>query len=145
MIAWTPVDVPLLDEAAVPLGDDGARARRAEARQAEQDRAELAYAREVLAGSTIGDAARYAPDTSALDPSVLAGRWRSRGPGGQSGRPGPPGPRLGIRARDRGRGPGAVGDGLADADGCSPSRSMTVVGDMAQTGAPWGLGRGRRP
>ena len=79
-VAWTPADVPLLDEAAVLLGDDGARARRAEARQAEQDRAELAYAREVLAGSTIGDAARYAPDTSALDPSVLAGRWRSRGP-----------------------------------------------------------------
>ena len=38
---WTPADVPLLDEAAVLLGDDGARARRAEARQAEQDRAEL--------------------------------------------------------------------------------------------------------
>ena len=41
-IAWTPADVPLLDEAAVLLGDDGARARRAEDRQAEQDRAELA-------------------------------------------------------------------------------------------------------
>src|SRR5215216_5421057 len=59
-IAWTLADVPLLDEAAALLGDDGARARRAEDRQAEQDRAELAYAREVLAGTTIGDAARYA-------------------------------------------------------------------------------------
>src|SRR5215211_7586847 len=66
-IAWTPADVPLLDEAAVLLGDDGVRARRAEAR-------------EVLAGTTIGDAARYAPDTSRLDPSVLADRWRTRGP-----------------------------------------------------------------
>jgi DNA helicase IV len=137
---WTPADVPLLDEAAVLLGDDGARARRAEARQAEQDRAELAYAREVLAGSTIGDAARYAPDTSALDPSVLAGRWRSRGPEVS----------LADRARqDRGWVFGhVIVDEAQELSAMawrmlmrrSPSRSMTVVGDMAQTGAPWGPG-----
>ncbi|HEV2823957.1 MAG TPA: ATP-binding domain-containing protein, partial [Actinomycetota bacterium] len=137
---WTPADVPLLDEAAVLLGDDGARARRAEARQAEQDRAELAYAREVLAGTSIGDAARYAPDTSALDPSVLAGRWRSRGP------------QVGLAARasqDRGWVFGhVIVDEAQELSPMawrmlmrrSPSRSMTVVGDMAQTGAPWGPG-----
>jgi DNA helicase IV len=137
---WTPADVPLLDEAAVLLGDDGARARRAEARQAEQDRAELAYAREVLAGSTIGDAARYTPDTSAIDPSVLAGRWRSRGPQVS----------LADRARqDRGWVYGhVIVDEAQELSAMawrmlmrrSPSRSMTVVGDMAQTGAPWGPG-----
>jgi DNA helicase IV len=137
---WTPADVPLLDEAAVLLGDDGARARRAEARQAEQDRAELAYAREVLAGSTIGDAARYTPDTSALDPSVLAGRWRSQGPEVS----------LADRARqDRGWVFGhVIVDEAQELSAMawrmlmrrSPSRSMTVVGDMAQTGAPWGPG-----
>ncbi|MET0479262.1 MAG: ATP-binding domain-containing protein, partial [Actinomycetota bacterium] len=137
---WTPADVPVLDEAAVLLGDDGARARRAEARQAEQDRAELAYAREVLAGTTIGDAARYTPDTSALDPSVLAGRWRTRGP--QAG--------LAERAsQDRGWVFGhVIVDEAQELSPMawrmlmrrSPSRSMTVVGDMAQTGAPWGPG-----
>jgi DNA helicase IV len=137
---WTPADVPLLDEAAVLLGDDGARARRVEARQAERDRAELAYAREVLAGTTIGDAARYAPDTSRLDPEVLAGRWRSRGP--QLG--------LADRARqDRGWVFGhVIVDEAQELSAMawrmlmrrSPSRSMTVVGDMAQTGAAWGPG-----
>src|SRR5215217_6023070 len=138
---WTPADVPLLDEAAaVLLGDDGARARRAEARQAERERAELAYAREVLAGTTIGDAARYTPDTSALDPSVLAGRWRARGP--QAG--------LAERARqDRGWVFGhVIVDEAQELPAMawrmlmrrSPSRSMTVVGDMAQTGATWGPG-----
>jgi hypothetical protein len=135
---WTEADVPLLDEAAVLLGDDGARARRAEARQAEQDRAELAYAREVLANTTIGDAARYTPDTSRIDPSVLADRWRVRGP--QAG--------LAERARqDRGWVFGhVIVDEAQELSPMawrmlmrrSPSRSMTVVGDVAQTGAPWG-------
>jgi DNA helicase IV len=138
--SWTPADVPLLDEAAVLLGDDGASARRAEARQAEQDRTELAYAREVLAGTSIGDAARYAPDTSALDPSVLAGRWRSRGPQDS----------LADRAsRDRSWVFGhVIVDEAQELSPMawrmlmrrSPSRSMTVVGDIAQTGATWGPG-----
>ncbi|HEV3495996.1 MAG TPA: helicase, partial [Actinomycetes bacterium] len=137
---WTPADVPLLDEAAVLLGDDGTRARRAEVRQAEQERAELAYAREVLAGTSIGDAARYTPDTSALDPSVLAGRWRSRGP------------EVGVAERARQDRGWVFGHVIVDEAQelsamawrmlmrRSPSRSMTVVGDMAQTGAPWGPG-----
>ncbi|HEX5880683.1 MAG TPA: ATP-binding domain-containing protein [Actinomycetota bacterium] len=135
---WTPADVPLLDEAAVLLGDDGARARRAEARRSEQERAELAYAREVLANTSIGDAARYAPDTSAIDPSLLAGRWQARGP--QAG--------LAERAgQDRGWVFGhVIVDEAQELSPMawrmlmrrSPSRSMTVVGDVAQTGAPWG-------
>jgi DNA helicase IV len=139
-IGWTPADVPLLDEAAVLLGDDGASTRRAEARQARQERAELAYAREVLAGSTVGDAARYLPDTSALDPSVVAGRWRTRGP--QAG--------LAERAsQDRSWVFGhVIVDEAQELSAMawrmlmrrSPSRSMTVVGDVAQTGAPWGPG-----
>jgi DNA helicase IV len=137
---WTPADVPLLDEAAVLLGDDDARARRAEARQAEQERSELAYAREVLAGATIGDAARYAPDTSRLDPSVVAGRWRVRGP------------HVGLADRARQDRTWVFGHVIVDEAQelsamawrmlmrRSPSRSMTVVGDVAQTGAPWGPG-----
>src|SRR5512133_1812891 len=137
---WTPADVPLLDEAAVLLGDDGARARRAEARQAEQERADLAYAREVLAGTSIGDAARYAPDTSRIDPAVLAGRWRVREASGG----------LAERAsQDRSWVFGhVIVDEAQELSPMawrmlmrrSPSRSMTVVGDMAQTGAPWGPG-----
>src|SRR5512132_2200479 len=137
---WTPADVPLLDEAAVLLGDDGARTRRAEARQAEQERAELAYAREVLANTTIGDAARYTPDTSAIDPSLLAARWRTRGASGS----------LAERAsQDRSWVFGhVIVDEAQELSPMawrmlmrrSPSRSMTVVGDMAQTGAPWGPG-----
>jgi DNA helicase IV len=138
--AWTPADVPLLDEAAVLLGDDGARARRAEARQAERERADLDYAREVLAGTTIGDAARYTPDTSALDPSVLADRWRTRGP------------EVGVAERARQDRGWVFGHVIVDEAQelsamawrmlmrRSPSRSMSVVGDMAQTGAPWGPG-----
>jgi DNA helicase IV len=138
--AWTPADVPLLDEAAVLLGDDGARARRAEARQAERDRAELDYAREVLAGTTIGDAARYTPDTNRLDPSMLAGRWRARGP------------QLSLAERARQNRSWVFGHVIVDEAQelspmawrmllrRSPSRSMTVVGDVAQTGAPWGPG-----
>jgi DNA helicase IV len=137
---WTPADVPLLDEAAVLLGDDGARTRRAEARQATQEQAELAYAREVLAGTTIGDAARYTPDTSTLDPAVLAGRWRVRAaPGGLAER----------ASQDRSWVFGhVIVDEAQELSAMawrmlmrrSPSRSMTVVGDMAQTGAPWGPG-----
>jgi DNA helicase IV len=137
---WTPADVPLLDEAAVLLGDDDARSRRAEARQAERERTELAYAREVLAGATIGDAARYAPDTNRLDPSVVAGRWRARGP------------QVGLADRARQDRTWVFGHVIVDEAQelsamawrmlmrRSPSRSMTVVGDVAQTGAPWGPG-----
>jgi DNA helicase IV len=134
----TPADVPLLDEAAVLLGDDGAAARRAEARQADRERADLAYAREVLANVSIGDAARYTPDTDKIDPSLLAGRQRPREP------------RTGLAERAGQDRTWVFGHVIVDEAQelspmawrmvmrRSPTRSMTVVGDVAQTGAPWG-------
>jgi DNA helicase IV len=136
---WTPADVPLLDEAAVLLGEDGEAARRADARRAEQEAQELAYAREVLEGASIGDAARWAPDTNRLDPAVVADRWRRR-----------TAESVAERARhDRTWTFGhVVVDEAQELSAMAwrmllrrcPTRSMTVVGDLAQTGAPWGAG-----
>jgi len=138
--AWTSADLPLLDEAAVLLGEDDEAARRAEARRAEQERRELAYARGVLESATIGDAARYAPDTSQLDPAVMAGRWRRPEGAGT----------IAERARqDRTWTFGhAIVDEAQEVSAMAwrmllrrcPTRSMTVVGDVAQTGAAWGAG-----
>jgi hypothetical protein len=132
--------MPLLDEAAVLLGTDDEAARRAEARRAEQERQELAYARGVLESATIGDAARYAPDTSQLDPAVMAGRWRRPEGAGT----------IAERARqDRTWTFGhVIVDEAQEVSAMAwrmllrrcPTRSMTVVGDVAQTGAPWGPG-----
>jgi DNA helicase IV len=134
---WTPADVPLLDEAAVLLGEDGEAAARAAARRAEQEARELAYAREVLQTATIGDAARWAPDASQLDPAMIAGRWRRHTPES-----------VAQRARqDRTWTFGhVVVDEAQELSAMAwrmlvrrcPTRSMTVVGDLAQTGAPWG-------
>jgi DNA helicase IV len=137
---WTPADIPLLDEAAVLLGTEDTAARRAEARQAERQARELAYARGVLEVATIGDAARYAPDTNRLDPAVLAGRWRDPEAAGT----------IAERARqDRAWTFGhVIVDEAQELSAMAwrmllrrcPTRSMTVVGDVAQTGAPWGAG-----
>jgi len=137
---WTPADVALLDEAAVLLGEDDEAARRAAARRAEQERRELDYARGVLESATIGDAARYAPDTNRLDPAVVAGRWRHPTPTGS----------IADRARqDRTWTFGhVIVDEAQEVSAMAwrmlmrrcPTRSMTVVGDVAQTGAPWGAG-----
>jgi DNA helicase IV len=134
---WAAADVPLLDEAAALLGEDQRAAERAAAHRAEQEQRELDYAAEVLAATTIGDAARYLPDTDRLDPAVLAERWRQT-----------VGETIAERARhDR---TWAFGHVIVDeAQELSamawrmllrrcPSRSMTVVGDVAQTGVPWG-------
>jgi DNA helicase IV len=137
---WTAADIPLLDEAAVLLGADDQAARRAEARQAERQARELAYARGVLQVATIGDAARWAPDTSRLDPAVLAGRWRDPEAAGT----------IAERAsQDRSWTFGhVIVDEAQELSAMAwrmllrrcPTRSMTVVGDVAQTGAPWGAG-----
>jgi DNA helicase IV len=139
-VGWTPADVPLLDEAAVLLGEDDEAARRAEARRAEQEQRELAYARGVLEVANIGDAARYAPDTSQLDPAVVAGRWR---------RPAATGTVADRARQDRTWTFGhVIVDEAQEVSAMAwrmllrrcPTRSMTVVGDVAQTGAPWGAG-----
>jgi DNA helicase IV len=137
---WTAADVPLLDEAAVLLGTDDEVARRADAARAERERRELAYARGVLEVATIGDAARFAPDASQLDPAMVADRWRrSEGAG-----------TIAERARqDRTWTFGhVIVDEAQEVSAMAwrmllrrcPTRSMTLVGDVAQTGAPWGAG-----
>src|SRR6266508_991799 len=128
---WRPADVPLLDEAAVLLGEkDGGAAR--EALQAEQWRRELAYARGVL--SMVGiDEHRYG------GAALLAVRQRDTGPG------------TGIAERARQDRTWTFGHVIVDeAQELSamawrtlmrrcPARSMTVSGDTAQRGAAWGV------
>jgi DNA helicase IV len=128
---WTPADVPLLDEAAVLLGEkDGGAAR--EALQAEQRRRELAYARGVL--SMVGiDEHRYG------GAALLAARQRDTGPG----------PGIAERARhDRTWTFGhVIVDEAQELSAMAwrmlmrrcPARSMTVAGDTAQRGAAWGV------
>jgi DNA helicase IV len=128
---WTPADVPLLDQAAVLLGEkDGGAGR--EALLAEQRRRELAYAREVL--SMVGiDEHRYG------GAALLAARQRDNGPGSS----------IAERARqDRTWTFGhVIVDEAQEVSAMAwrmlmrrcPARSMTVAGDTAQRGAPWGV------
>ncbi|MBL1097334.1 HelD family protein [Streptomyces coffeae] len=127
---WTPGDVPLLDEAAELLGPVETAAERLAARAASEERAEeLAYAKRVLTEMGIG----------MVDPETLIDQHH----GGSPHRP------VADRARkDR---TWAFGHIIVDeAQELSPmawrvlmrrcpSRSMTVVGDIAQTGAEVGL------
>ncbi|GGO24890.1 DNA helicase [Microbispora rosea subsp. aerata] len=126
---WSVADVPLLDEAAELLGDIDEGVLRA-ARRAEQERAErIAYAREVLeltGLADIMDAERFAERQQAED-TYLTTAERA--------------------ARDR---TWAFGHVIVDeAQELSemawrmvmrriPSRSMTIVGDIAQTGSAAG-------
>jgi DNA helicase IV len=128
---WTPADVPLLDEAAVLLGEtDGGAAR--EALLAEQRRREEAYARGVL--SMVGiDEHRYG------GAALLAARQRDIGPDN------------GIAERARQDRTWTFGHVIVDeAQEVSamawrmlmrrcPARSMTVAGDTAQRAAPGGV------
>ncbi|WP_182880660.1 HelD family protein [Microbispora sp. H10949] len=131
---WSEADVPLLDEAAELLGDIDEGVLRA-ARRAEQEREErIAYAREVLELTGLADvmdAERFAERHQADDPYLTTAE---------------------RAARDR---TWAFGHVIVDeAQELSemawrmvmrrcPSRSMTIVGDIAQTGsaagaASWG-------
>jgi DNA helicase IV len=127
---FTPSDVPLLDEAAVLLGEeDGGAAR--EAAQAAAWRRELAYARGVL-GMVGIDEHRYG------GAALLAARQRDTGPAN------------GIAERARQDRTWTFGHVIVDeAQEVSamawrmllrrcPARSMTVAGDVAQRGAVWG-------
>jgi DNA helicase IV len=124
---WTAGDIPLLDEAWALLGDPNEMVEMAQARR--KQREDVQYAREVLA--TTGQAGR-------VDAATLAARYNA---GGEA-------QTLADRAgRDVAWHYGHVI--VDEAQELSPmawrmlvrrcpSRSMTVVGDIAQTSASWG-------
>jgi DNA helicase IV len=128
---WTVADVPLLDEAAELLGvDDSAqRAARRELERAMRD--EVQYAAEVLESTGIAD-------LGMVDAETLAAWNRDNGPA------------LSTAERAEADRSWAYGHVIVDeaqelsAMGWrmvlrrNPSRSMTVVGDVAQTGSPAG-------
>jgi len=128
---WTPADVPLLDEAAELLGADDTGAAAAATRAAEATRrAEVDYAREVL---------RDSPAAGMVTAEDLAARWSADRV------------RLSVAERAAGDREWTFGHVVVDeAQELSPmawrvlmrrcpTRSMTVVGDIAQTGALAGV------
>lgn len=127
---WTEADVPLLDEAAELLGEDGSIAK-AEARARATERAaELEYARSVLESTGAGG--------GLVDAETLASRFESTGP------------RLTTAERAAEDRTWTYGHVVVDeAQELSPmawrmlvrrvpTRSMTIVGDVAQTSSPAG-------
>ncbi|MDQ1642537.1 MAG: hypothetical protein QOJ90_1888 [Actinomycetota bacterium] len=124
--AWTVGDVALLDEAAELLGEDDTAARLAAQEQAERRRSELDYARGVL---------QMGGGDGLVDAETLAARFADEGPVLT----------LAERAEhDRSWAYGhVVVDEAQELSAMtwrllmrrSPLRSMTLVGDIAQTGA----------
>jgi DNA helicase IV len=133
--AWTVADVPLLDEAAQLLGSDDSAARRRRRAAERERRAEERYAREVL---EITSLAGQAKPTDWIDAATLAD-W-NRDPGQQ----------LTTAERAWADPSWAYGHVIVDeAQELSamawrmvmrriPTRSMTVVGDVAQRGSAAG-------
>ena len=127
--AWTPADVPLLDEVAELVGDADEAARADAARSGARHREELEYARGVLEMSGAG---------GMVTAEALADRYTTYGPA------------LTLAERAASDRTWAYGHLVVDeAQELSPmawrllvrrcpSRSMTVVGDVAQTGAAVG-------
>jgi DNA helicase IV len=128
---WTVADVPLLDEAAELLGEDDSSARVTAAREAEQRQAELQYAREVLR-SVGGQAAQL------VSAEEMANRFADSRP------------LLSVAERAAHDRSWEYGHIVVDeAQELSPMmwrllmrrcplRSMTVVGDVAQTSSSAG-------
>ncbi|MFI6576349.1 HelD family protein [Nocardiopsis sp. NPDC050513] len=135
--AWTVEDVPLLDEAADVLGRDDsadrARARREAAERAEEER----YAQGVLEATGLSEV-RVWDGSKLLEESVLAERHRDSGPG--------------LTTADRAGADREWTYGHVIVDEAQelspmawravmrrvPTRSLTVVGDVAQTGTTMG-------
>ncbi len=127
---WTAADVPLLDEAAELLGVDDGPARAAAARAADQRRAELAYA---------GEVTRLSGTSGMVSADALADRYTGAigtGPGPDDGAGGAE--TYGHVIVDEAQELSAMAWRML-VRRC-PSRSMTVVGDIAQTGSPGGAG-----
>ncbi|WP_051681688.1 AAA family ATPase [Cellulomonas sp. HZM] len=126
---WTEADVPLLDEAAELLGEDD-QAARAQARAAAQQRAdELAYARRVLESTGSG---------ALVSAELLADRFTAGGPALTTAE---------RAAADRTWTYGhVVVDEAQELSAMAwrallrrvPTRSLTIVGDVAQTSAAAG-------
>jgi DNA helicase IV len=123
---WTPADVPLLDEAAELLGEDDQAARAQARADAERRTAEVEYARRVLASSGA---------QGLVSAELLADRFAATGP------------RLTTAERAAADRTWTYGHVVVDeAQELSamawrmllrrvPTRSMTIVGDVAQTTA----------
>jgi DNA helicase IV len=126
---WTPADIPILDEAAELLGEDD-QAARAEARAASERRAsELAYARQVLESTGSG---------GMVSAEMLADRFATTGPTLTTAE---------RAAADRSWTYGhVVVDEAQELSAMAwrsllrrvPTRSLTIVGDVAQTTATAG-------
>jgi DNA helicase IV len=128
---WTVADVPLLDEAAELLGIDDSAQKAARRELERAQRLEAKYAAEVLDITGIGD-------LGMVDAETLAAWNRDNGPA------------LSTAERAEADRSWAYGHVIIDeAQELSamawrmvlrrnPSRSMTVVGDVAQTGSPAG-------
>jgi DNA helicase IV len=132
-MSWTPADVPLLDEAAELLGTDDAAAA---ARAAEQARRELAYAKGVMEVLDLPETAtaELLRASDVLDARHLAARHHVA-PGGTTAE---------RAAADRRWTFGhVIVDEAQELSAMAwrvlmrrcPIRSMTIVGDIAQTGA----------
>ncbi|MCL3860144.1 UvrD-helicase domain-containing protein [Actinotalea sp. K2] len=127
---WTPADIPLLDEAAELLGEDDQAARAQTAQDAQQRSAELEYARQVLSSTGAGG--------GLVSAELLADRFAHSAP------------RLTTAERAAADRSWTYGHIVVDeAQELSPmawrmllrrcpTRSMTIVGDVAQTAAPGG-------
>jgi DNA helicase IV len=127
---WTAADVPLLDEAAELLGDDDQLAREEADARTRERATELEYARTVLKSTGAGD--------GMVDAETLAGRFSDTGPARTTAE---------HAATDRSWAYGhVVVDEAQELSAMAwrslvrrcPTRSFTVVGDVAQTSAAGG-------
>jgi len=126
---WTPADVPLLDEAAELLGEDDQAARAQARADAERHAAEVEYARQVLRSTGAGDL---------VSAEALAGRFATSGPSLTTAE---------RAAADRTWTYGhVVVDEAQELSAMAwrallrrvPTRSLTIVGDVAQTSSAGG-------
>ncbi|MCV2393440.1 AAA family ATPase [Actinotalea sp. M2MS4P-6] len=127
---WTPADVPLLDEAAELLGEDDQAARAQAVLDSKRRSEELEYARQVISGSGAGG--------GLVSAELLAERFAESGP------------RLSTAERAAADRTWTYGHVVIDeAQELSPmawrmvlrrvpTRSLTIVGDVAQTAAAGG-------
>ncbi|MDM7832042.1 AAA family ATPase [Cellulomonas sp. MW9] len=126
---WTAADVPLLDEAAELLGEDDQAARALARAAAEQRATEVAYARQVLESTGSG---------ALVSAELLADRFAGSGPAMTTAE---------RAANDRSWTYGhVVVDEAQELSAMAwrallrrvPTRSLTIVGDVAQTSASGG-------